>query len=169
MHKVQPGQQVRIITLELAVPADAPEDQFTGEIWSLLSENGVFVPESFILDWRYLNKYGCLVQTSAAPEECEVFLYVENDQPRTLYLVRHQEAGTDGGALSDPLLVTWDEDAAYTLAAAKLKEVLEGEEDEEDELPDNFDGLYQLWKAINEGSPYGLESYWVEAITVPAH
>lgn len=192
MHKVQPGQMVRIITLAVAVPADASEGHLADEISALLSENGVANPESLILDWCYLNKIGKVVQASANPEECEVIWgdeivcehcgqpaaeydselilcprcqAVADTEPRMLYMVRHQEAGGDGGGISEPILITWNEDEAYTLAAEKLKEVLK---DEEDELPDNFDGLYQLWETFNEGSPYGFECYWVEAITVPA-
>jgi len=71
-HRVQSGQKVRIIGLELAVPADVDTGQLADEISVLLSENAVDRADSQILDWRY-TRQDWEAQAAADPEEGEVF------------------------------------------------------------------------------------------------
>ena len=73
MHAVRPGQRVRILTLQLAVPDEADPDSVADEISELLSENGICCAGGHILDWRYLTEYQPVVTASEDPEEGEVF------------------------------------------------------------------------------------------------
>lgn len=73
MHAVQPGQRVRILTIQLAVADEADPDAVADEISELLSENGICYESSHILDWRYLTEYQPTVTASDDPEEGEVF------------------------------------------------------------------------------------------------
>ncbi len=73
MHAVKPNQQVRILTIQIAVPADANPDSVADEMSELLSENGICSDASHILDWRYLTEYQPTVIASDDPEEGEVF------------------------------------------------------------------------------------------------
>ena len=41
MHAVKPNQQVRILTIQIAVAADADPDSVADEMSELLSENGI--------------------------------------------------------------------------------------------------------------------------------
>ncbi|MCL4296235.1 MAG: hypothetical protein KJ077_10925 [Anaerolineae bacterium] len=192
MHKVKPGQQVRILTLEVAVPADAEDGEVADQMSAYLSENGTDKPDSVILDWGYTDYEGRIVTASDDPEEGEIFTIgveavcehcgkpaeynselilcpvceAKAGRPRTLYIVRHQDAGDDGGAEDPPLLITWNRKAADTVANEKLKEILEEEADED--LPDDPDKMYELWEDLNTNSPYGLAAIWVDEIAVPA-
>ena len=73
MHAVQPGQRVRILTIQLAVPDEADPDSIADELSEMLSENGICCEASAILDWRYLTEYQPVVTASADTEEGEVF------------------------------------------------------------------------------------------------
>ncbi len=73
MHTVQPGQRVRILTIQLAVPDEADPDLVSDEISELLTEQGICAEASHILDWRYLTEYQPLVTAGEDPEEGEVF------------------------------------------------------------------------------------------------
>lgn len=73
MHAVKPNQQVRILTLQIAVTADADPDSVADEMSEMLSENGTCSEASHILDWRYLTEYQPVVVASDDPEEGEVF------------------------------------------------------------------------------------------------
>ena len=73
MHAVQPGQRVRILTIQLAVLDEADPDSVADEISELLSENGICAEGSHILDWRYLTEYQPTVTACDDPEEGEVF------------------------------------------------------------------------------------------------
>ncbi|NUQ86702.1 MAG: hypothetical protein HUU11_18540 [Anaerolineales bacterium] len=73
MHAVQPGQRVRILTLQIAVADDADPNSVADEISELLSENGICAEGSHILDWRYLTEYQPVVTAGDDPEEGEVF------------------------------------------------------------------------------------------------
>jgi len=73
MHAVQPGQRVRILTIQLAVPDDADPNSVADELSEMLSENGICCEESYILDWLYLTEYQPVVTASDDPEEGEVF------------------------------------------------------------------------------------------------
>ena len=79
MHAVQPGQRVRILTIQLAVPDEADPDSVADEISELLSENGICCEASHILDWRYLTEYQPVVTAGEDPEEGEVFGLLEFD------------------------------------------------------------------------------------------
>lgn len=72
MHNVQDNQEYRIMTIEIAVAADADKAAVSDEISALLSENGVVNPDSTIQDWQYAGEER-LVQTGDSPEEGEVF------------------------------------------------------------------------------------------------
>ena len=73
MHSIKPNQQVRILTIQTAVAADADSDSVADEMSELLSENGICSEASHILDWRYLTEYQPTITASDAPEEGEVF------------------------------------------------------------------------------------------------
>lgn len=73
MHAVQPGQRVRILTIQLAVPDAADPNSVADELSEMLSENGICCENSAILDWRYLTEYQPVVTASDDPEEGEVF------------------------------------------------------------------------------------------------
>ncbi len=73
MHAVQPGQRVRILTLQLAVPDEADPDAVADELSEMLSENGICCEACAILDWRYLTEYQPVVTAGDDPEEGEVF------------------------------------------------------------------------------------------------
>jgi len=64
MHAVKPNQQVRILTVQIAVADEMSE---------LLSENGICSDTSHILDWRYLTEYQPTVKASDDPEVGKVF------------------------------------------------------------------------------------------------
>lgn len=73
-HKVCDGQQVRILTVQIAVPMDADLGEVADEISAHLSENGTCDPSSRILDWRYLDPvdgYGVVAPRDY--EEGEIF------------------------------------------------------------------------------------------------
>ena len=76
--KYKPDQRVKILQIEIALPDpahDCLDGELEDEIAALLTESGVFNPNSFILDWRYLN-YGKERHAVAQPdtEENEIFL-----------------------------------------------------------------------------------------------
>ncbi len=73
MHAVQPGQRVRILTLQIAVADGADPNSVADEISELLSENGICAEGSHILDWRYLTEYQPVVTAGDDLEEGEVF------------------------------------------------------------------------------------------------
>lgn len=73
MHAVMPAQQVRILTIQIAVAAGANPDSVADEMSALLSENGICSETSHILDWRYLTEYQPTVTAGDDPEEGEVF------------------------------------------------------------------------------------------------
>ena len=73
MHAVAPHQHVRILTIQIAVAADADPNSVADEISELLSENGICSDASHILDWRYLTEYRPTVTAGDDPEEGEVF------------------------------------------------------------------------------------------------
>ncbi len=71
-HNVQPNQRCRIVTLQLAIPADADIDDVYDEISVMLS-GAVASDDSNILDWRYPTEYMPEVMASAEPVEGEIF------------------------------------------------------------------------------------------------
>lgn len=73
MHAVHPGQRVRILTIQLAVPDNADPNSVADELSEMLSENGICCEASHILDWRYLTEYQPVVAAGDDPEEGEVF------------------------------------------------------------------------------------------------
>ena len=73
MHAVKPNQQVRILTIQIAVAADADPDSVADEMSAHLSESGICSDDSHILDWRYLTEYQPTVTAGDDPEEGEVF------------------------------------------------------------------------------------------------
>ena len=73
MHAGKPNQQVRILTIQIVVAADADPDSVADEMSELLSENGICSDASHILDWRYLTEYQPTVIAGDDPEEGEVF------------------------------------------------------------------------------------------------
>ena len=75
-HSVQPGQTCRIITIQIAVSADARPSAVSDEISSILT-GGIENPESCILDWGYLPgrgpEGGNLAKACEQPVENEIF------------------------------------------------------------------------------------------------
>lgn len=66
-HNVKSRQRIKIIAVEIAVPANADEGEVADTISALLTENGICVydnakgddkREPIILDWRYRPKRG---------------------------------------------------------------------------------------------------------------
>jgi hypothetical protein len=72
-HNIQPDQKCRIITLQLAVPADVDMDDIHDEISSMLS-GAVSSNQSNILDWRYPTEYMPEVTASHEPVDGEIFI-----------------------------------------------------------------------------------------------
>ena len=72
MHKTQPHQRVRILQLEIAVPAEAESPEVRDEISALLTELGTAALEGNILDWRYTGVEREIV-ASDNPKEGEIF------------------------------------------------------------------------------------------------
>ena len=82
MHKVYPGQQVRILTIQVAVPADTDPSTIADEMSEMLS--GATADEnSNILDWQYLDgpENGTIVTASNDPDEGEIFYESPLPQP----------------------------------------------------------------------------------------
>jgi RNA binding exosome subunit len=50
-HRVQPGQQVRIVTVELAVAADEDLDRVADAVSAILS-GAIEDQDTVLLDWR---------------------------------------------------------------------------------------------------------------------
>ena len=72
-HNIQPDQKCRIITLQLAVPADVDMDDVHDEISSMLS-GAVASNQSNILDWHYPTEYMPEVTASHEPVDGEIFI-----------------------------------------------------------------------------------------------
>ena len=72
MHKVQTNQKIRILQLEIAVPADAEDAEVCDEISALLTEAGIAALDGNILDWRYTGAEREIV-ASDDPQEGEIF------------------------------------------------------------------------------------------------
>jgi hypothetical protein len=79
MHAVAQHQRVRILTIQIAVPADADPDSVADEISTLLTENGICSDDSHILDWRYLTEYQPVVTAGEDPDEGEVFDLIDSN------------------------------------------------------------------------------------------
>lgn len=78
MHKVENGQELKVITLQVAVPADAEPGAVADEISALMSECGTCNPDSNILDWGYVGDVdGFDVKASDDYEEGEFLQYEE--------------------------------------------------------------------------------------------
>ncbi len=73
MHAVKPNQQIRILTIQIAVAADDDPDSVADEMSELLSENGICSDDSHILDRRCLTEYQPTVTAGDDLEEGEVF------------------------------------------------------------------------------------------------
>lgn len=71
-HNVQPNQRCRIVTIQLAIPADADIDQAYDEISAMLS-GAVASDNSNILDWRYPTEYMPEITANENPYEGEIF------------------------------------------------------------------------------------------------
>ena len=72
-HNVQPNQRCRIVTLQLAIPADADIDRVYDEMSAMLS-GAIVSNQSHILDWRYPTEYMPEVIASHEPVEGEIFI-----------------------------------------------------------------------------------------------
>lgn len=74
MHSTHPNQTVRILTVEIAVPANESHANVSDAISGLLSEQGICTPGSLILDWQYAQPYVTkIAEISAENEEGEAF------------------------------------------------------------------------------------------------
>ncbi len=71
-HKVQANRRVRILDIEVAVPADADDGTVCDEMSAHLSLNGIDEEGSCILDWPYSGRERT-VRVDGEPEEGEVF------------------------------------------------------------------------------------------------
>lgn len=74
-HQVEPTQECRILTIQIAVPADVEESIISDEISALLTDLGVEEIDSNILDWRQVEKFDSaqIVTASEDPSEGEIF------------------------------------------------------------------------------------------------
>lgn len=82
-HNVEPGQKVKIVTIEIAVPADMDEGALADGISALLTESGICAQDTpeggtgikpWVLDWRYVDQgMPDIVVASDDPEEGEIF------------------------------------------------------------------------------------------------
>jgi hypothetical protein len=75
MHKVKPGQKVRILTIQIAVPADTDPSMIADEMSEMLT-GATSDARSNILDWQYQGctpAQGEIVIASGDPEEGEIF------------------------------------------------------------------------------------------------
>ncbi len=88
MHQVQPNQKIRLLAIEIAVPADAELDSVFDEISALLTENGVCNNDSHILDWQYLIDYQPVIKAGAKVEEAEIF----ENSPLSVSVLDHRHS-----------------------------------------------------------------------------
>lgn len=75
MHKVDPNQEVRILTIQVAVPAAANPSDVADEFSEMLT-GATAEDESNVLDWQYLGctpETGEIVTAAEYPEEGEIF------------------------------------------------------------------------------------------------
>jgi hypothetical protein len=73
MRKNYPNQRVRILTIQVSVPADADHDDVDSDITELLTFRGVEADDSYILDWQYPTEYHPEVTLGATPYSGEAF------------------------------------------------------------------------------------------------
>ena len=72
-HNVTPGP-VRIIAIEIAVPAATDPDWVADEMSALLSLHGVYAEDSAIVDWQYVHPgWAEVVEAPEGVAEGEVF------------------------------------------------------------------------------------------------
>ncbi|MBU0492370.1 MAG: hypothetical protein KKB13_11030 [Chloroflexi bacterium] len=71
MHNTQPHQAVRIVQVEIAVPADMPCCEVADGLSNVLS-GAVCDPDAWVLDWRYTD-HQRYAQATADPAEGEIF------------------------------------------------------------------------------------------------
>ena len=86
MHKVQTNQKIRILQLEIAVPADAEDAEVCDEISALLTEAGIAALDGNILDWRYTGAEREIV-ASDDPREGEIFTGNEGSADLPGYII----------------------------------------------------------------------------------
>jgi hypothetical protein len=82
MHKIQGGQKVRILTLQVAVPANADPSQVADEFTEMLT-CATAEEDSNVLDWQYLDgpENDTIIIASEDPEEGEIFTNEELSRP----------------------------------------------------------------------------------------
>jgi hypothetical protein len=79
MHRINAGQTCRILTVQIAVPAEAEPGDIADQLSALLSEAGCCDAGTLILDWQYAREYGDnfekapLVTAREGIEEGEIF------------------------------------------------------------------------------------------------
>lgn len=71
-HNIQPGQKCRILTLQIAVPADTDINNVYDEMSGMLTV-AIAEGKSNILDWRYATEYMPEVTAEEHPVEGEIF------------------------------------------------------------------------------------------------
>ena len=73
MHKIQTNQKVRILQLEIAIPADAIDAEVRDEISALLTGAGIADLGGNLLDWRYTGAERAAT-AGDDPQEGEIFI-----------------------------------------------------------------------------------------------
>lgn len=76
MHLYKPRQRVKIINIQIAVPADLSENEVSEGVLTMM-ERAFDRQKPFLLDWRYQNpkkQMEKIVELSGDPEEGESFL-----------------------------------------------------------------------------------------------
>ena len=53
MHNVEAGKRYRILTVQIAVPADIGRGEVAGAISALLTDNGIAMSDGVVADWGY--------------------------------------------------------------------------------------------------------------------
>jgi len=75
MHFYKPNQIVKIVTLQIAVPAEYDDDEIREGTDSMLT-HPVSTKDPFLLDWRFADPKRIVdktVRVSHVPKECEAF------------------------------------------------------------------------------------------------
>jgi hypothetical protein len=86
VYKMKPGQVVKILRIEIAVPTDVGNDCIADEISALLTDRGMRSKHSSILDWRYTidpdeaGMHPVYLDKEEPVEEGEVFSIHDHDE-----------------------------------------------------------------------------------------
>jgi hypothetical protein len=112
MHRVKPNQSVRILTIQLAVPADQDENEICDSIVELL-DGDIECEDGVILDWCYVFGEDRIVQAGGDPDEGDVF-----------YVSPHNDLAPNGDSMNAVIQRMWNKIVAYNRGKVSLAEYL---------------------------------------------